>query len=87
LEILGKVYHTDAVARERGMTSDQRLKLHQTESAPLMDEMKLWLDKQVDEKLCEPNSDLGAAVAYAQSLGTIDSIFTRARRSARQHHC
>ena len=29
-----------------------------------MDEMKHWLNKQVDEKLCEPNSDLGSAVAY-----------------------
>ena len=60
LEILGKVYHNDAIARERAMTPDQRLKLHQTESAPLMDEMKGWLNKQVDEKLCEPNwtSDL-----------------------------
>jgi len=49
---------------EQAMTSDQRLKLHQTESAPLMDEKKRWLGKQVDEKLCEPNSDLGVAVAY-----------------------
>jgi len=64
LEILGKVYHNDAIAREQAMTPEQRLKLHQTESAPLMDEMKRWLHKQVDEKLCEPNSDLGSAVAY-----------------------
>jgi transposase len=64
LEILGKVYHNDAIAREQAMTPDQRLKFHQTESTPLMDEMKRWLDKQVDEKLCEPNSDLGSAVAY-----------------------
>jgi len=64
LEILGKVYHNDAIAREQAMTSDERLKLHQTDSAPLMDEMKRWLGKQVDEKLCEPNSDLGVAVAY-----------------------
>ena len=64
LEILGKVYHNDAIAREQAMTPDQRLKFHQTESTPLMDEMKRWLDKQVDEKLCEPNSDLGSALAY-----------------------
>jgi transposase len=64
LEVLSKVYHNDAMARERAMASDQRLKLHQAESAPLMDEMKRWLNKQMDEKLCEPNSDLGAAVTY-----------------------
>jgi hypothetical protein len=64
LELLGKVYHNDAIARERAMTPDQRLKFHQTETAPLMDEMKRWLNRQLDEKLCEPNSDLGLAVTY-----------------------
>jgi hypothetical protein len=64
LELLGKVYHHDAVAREQAMTPDQRLKFHQTESAPLMDEIKCWLNKQLDDKLCEPNSDLGSAVTY-----------------------
>ena len=64
LDLLGKVYHNDAIAREQAMTPDQRLKFHQTESAPLMDEMKRWLNKQLDEKLCEPNSDLGSAVTY-----------------------
>ena len=64
LELLGKVYHNDAIAREQTMTPDQRLKFHQTQSTPLMDEMKGWLNKQLDEKLCEPNSDLGSAVTY-----------------------
>jgi len=64
LDLLGKVYHNDAIAREQAMTPDQRLKFHQTGSAPLMDEMKRWLNKQLDEKLCEPNSDLGSAVSY-----------------------
>jgi transposase len=26
--------------------------------------MKRWLNRQLDEKLCEPNSDLGSAVTY-----------------------
>jgi hypothetical protein len=29
-----------------------------------MDEMKRWLKKQIDEKLCEPNSDLGTGITY-----------------------
>jgi transposase len=64
LELLGKVYHNDAIARQQAMTANQRLGFHQNESAPLMDEMKRWLKKQIDEKLCEPNSDLGVAIAY-----------------------
>ena len=64
LELLGKVYHNDAIAREQAMTLDERLEFHQTESGPLMDEMNRWLNQQLDEKLCEPNSDLGTAITY-----------------------
>jgi transposase len=64
LELLGKVYHNDAITREQAMTPDQRLKFHQTESTPRMDEIKRWLNQQIDEKLCEPNSDLGTAITY-----------------------
>jgi len=64
LELLGKVYHNDAMARQQAMAPEERLKFHQTESAPLMDGMNRWLHKQLDEKLCEPNSDLGTAIGY-----------------------
>lgn len=78
LELLGKVYHNDAVAREKAMTPEQRLKLHQTESTPLMDEMKLWLNKQLDEKLCEPNSDLGNGITYMLNHWEPLTLFLRA---------
>jgi hypothetical protein len=77
LEILGKVYHNDAIAREQALTSDQRLKLHQSESAPLMDEIKRWLEQQIDEKLCEPNSDLGSAVTYMRNHWEPLTLFLR----------
>lgn len=32
-----------------------------------MDELKKWLDKQIDERLVEPNSSLGKAIAYMQT--------------------
>jgi transposase len=64
LKLLGKVYYNDAITREQAMTPDERLKFHQTESTPLMDEIKRWLNRQIDEKLCEPNSDLGTAITY-----------------------
>ena len=59
------------------MTPDQRLKLHQTESAPLMDEMKRWLNRQLDEKLCEPNSDLGTAIGYMLNHWQPLTVFLR----------
>jgi len=77
LEILGKVYHNDAIARQQTMTAEERLKLHQSESAPLMDEMKRWLNKQVDDKLCEPNSDLGSAIAYMRNHWEPLTLFLR----------
>lgn len=35
-----------------------------------MDELKGWLDKQVDDRLVEPNSALGQAIAYMQGHWT-----------------
>jgi hypothetical protein len=32
-----------------------------------MDELKAWLDKQLEDRLVEPNSSLGQAIAYMQT--------------------
>jgi transposase len=77
LELLGKVYLNDAITRQQAITPDQRLTFHQTESAPLMDEMKRWLNRQIDEKLCEPNSDLGTAIAYMLNHWEPLTVFLR----------
>ena len=64
LEELGKVYGTDAVARQRDLSPAERLQLHQSESGPVMDGLKDWMTKQLDDRLVEPNSGLGEAIAY-----------------------
>jgi len=64
LETLGDVYHYDAIAAEEGMTPNQRLLFHQSNSAPLMRGLRCWLQKQFDEKKVEPNSSLGKAINY-----------------------
>jgi transposase len=56
------VYATDDKARELKLSPAQRLKLHQDESAPVMKELKEWLDEH--QKLEEPNSPLGKAIKY-----------------------
>jgi transposase len=66
LETLGKVYHNDALTRERSMTPEARLTFHQLQSGPLMDRLKNWFVQQLDEKRCEPNSGLGSAITYMQ---------------------
>jgi transposase len=64
LEMLGRVYGNDAEAREHGLTPQQRLELHQQRSAPVMDELHNWLQRQFAERRTEPNSGLGKAITY-----------------------
>ena len=64
LETLGKVYQHDAISKARHMSDEQRLKFHQANSAPLMDELHEWLSRQFEGKLIEPNSSMGEAISY-----------------------
>ena len=64
LEALAVVYHNDAVARERQLTPEERLRFHQEASQPTMLQLHEWLTRQLEEKLAEPNSALGGAIAY-----------------------
>jgi hypothetical protein len=52
------------VARDEGMSAEERLSFHQAHSKPTMDNLEVWLQRQFDEKLVEPNSALGDAINY-----------------------
>lgn len=64
LEKLRAVYKNDAKARELSMNAEERLRFHQDNSGPLMDELEQWCNEQIDEKKVEPNSSLGGAILY-----------------------
>jgi transposase len=64
LETLAVVYHNDAIARERQLAPEARLRFHQAESQPTMEQLHAWLKQQLEEKLTEPNSALGGAIGY-----------------------
>jgi transposase len=64
LESLGAVYSFDAEAKERGLTPEERLTFHQSNSAPVMDDLHQWLKNQFAERKTEPNSGLGKAISY-----------------------
>jgi len=64
LEQLGEIYGNDAVAREQAMTPEERLRFHQRQSGPVMDQLHIWLTAQFAEKKVEPNSGLGVAMRY-----------------------
>ena len=64
LAMLGQVYGVDAEAREHGLTAQQRLELHRQRSAPVVEELHAWLERQFAERRTEPNSGLGKAITY-----------------------
>jgi transposase len=64
LEALGEVYRNDAMAQEQGFSPEERLRYHQAQSGPVMDNLQVWLKAQFEEKRVEPNSGLGEAISY-----------------------
>ena len=77
LETLREVYKTDAEARTRQLSPAERLRLHQLESAPRMAALKEWMDRQLTERLIEPNSRLGEAIRYLQNHWDGLTLFLR----------
>jgi len=77
LETLREVYITDARARSEGLNPDERLLLHQNESAPRMAALEHWMQRQFTEHLIEPNSTLGAAILYMQKRWSALTLFLR----------
>jgi hypothetical protein len=67
IDLLSDVFDHDAHSRKEQMSPAARLAYHQAFSGPLMDELKAWLAKQVADRLVEPNSSLGKAIAYMQT--------------------
>jgi len=66
LEVLRDVYKNDALTAKEQMSLEERLAFHQANSKSLMDELHAWMTQQLEEKLVEPNSGLGTAIAYMQ---------------------
>jgi len=64
LESLAVIYRNDAIARKRNLSPQTRLEFHQAQSGPTMAELHAWLTRQFEDRLVEPNSSLGGAIAY-----------------------
>ena len=61
---LKDVFDHDEYARAEQMTAQERLAYHQRKSGPIMKQLKRWLERQTAQRLVEPNSSLGKAIAY-----------------------
>jgi transposase len=75
LEQLREIYKTDAEARSKGLSPEQRLQLHQEQSGPRMAALEQWMRTQFDERRVEPNSGLGEAIRYMQKRWDALTLF------------
>ena len=72
----------DAKAKRDGLDADSRLKLYRTESRPVMDWLKIWLDAQIEERKVEPNSTLGQAIQDMRKRWTALTRFLESAHEA-----
>jgi len=64
VDLIGEIYRVDELAKERSLSAEDRLFLHQEKSGPVMEKLRRWLVTQLLEDLVEPNSSLGEAIQY-----------------------
>jgi len=64
IEAIAAIYQHEASCKEHRLTAEQRLAYHQEHSRSVMDELKAWMEKQLEDKQVEPNSRLGGAFDY-----------------------
>lgn len=62
LELYAKIFHVDAESKRLGETIEQRFERRLRESAPLVAELRAWLDLR--RRDVEPKSVLGRALGY-----------------------
>lgn len=77
IETLGQVYKNDEIAKDKNMSPAERLLFHQVESGPLMEQLKTWLNEQIDENKVEPNSGVGQAISYMLKHWEALTLFLR----------
>jgi len=77
LEMLAKVFKVDDLCRTQRLSDEERLRRHQLESSPVMDEIKKWMEAQLAQKQIEPNSGLGDAINYMLKRWDKFTLFLR----------
>ena len=64
IKTIQQLYKLDNHCKDNGFSAENRLKYHQECSKPLMDELKSFMQEQLDKHLVEHNSSLGKAYRY-----------------------
>ena len=82
LELLGQVSGQSTAAHERGLTADERLRLHQEHSRPVKNKLHAWLEAQLAERRTEPNSGFGQVIMCSPSIPESDDVFRKAGKDS-----
>ena len=77
LERLALVYKVDNECAMGGLSKEERLRVHQQKSTPVMEELRAWMTAQIEDKRIEPNSDLGKAFNYFLKRWKKFTVFLR----------
>jgi transposase len=77
LETLAAVFKVDERCRKEKLSDQERLRVHQRESATLMNDLEAWMQAQLDEKRIEPNSGMGEAFNYMLKRWDNFTLFLR----------
>jgi len=64
IDTIGEIYHHEEQIKAQGFDDQERLEFHQKHSGPIMDKLKIVMQKQLDDDLVEENSQLGGAYKY-----------------------
>lgn len=64
LDALGTVFFNEALAKEQQLSPQDRLYFHQLFSKPIMDDLKSWMQSDLENKRTEANGRLGKAFRY-----------------------
>jgi hypothetical protein len=64
LEELRKIFIVDAQCQKAGLSPEERLRVHQRDSGPVMEALAAWMTNELATKRAEPNSGLGRAYNY-----------------------
>ena len=75
LALFRTLYQIEQQARDEGMNPDQRLRLRQEKSVPVLEQLKQWLQAQQSQVL--PKSQIGEAVFYTLRLWERLLVYTR----------
>jgi transposase len=75
LKQLRRVYSTERQCK--GLSPEERLRLHQRNSGPVMKELNEWMTAQFADKRVEPNSGLGKAMSYMLTRWSKFTLFLR----------